>query len=429
MAFLRPIVQALQGIGHAYADMTPASRERKQQEMGLAEYIANHPEAYDELAPLGKNLRIDLSKYAPSEGKRLEGVSAKIQKDPYTMTPNQIALEAKQSGVDTSPIGGQTARFAGSDTDEGLLPSTQYGPTNRPSIQTLMQQRQDQVAAQDANTQRKIATAGQLSDAQGFGETAGRARATHENAPTALSDLVTHRETIDPMDVAKAGNTEQAQFDSVNDIGRQRVAARGKGLISGAEASAQLPYQMYREQAKAQMDLANAKDLADYKNLNEPTASTRTMMEGARMVLPHFEQLRTMAKLLDQQGMFGPVMSRIRELGSRAGTVDEWESAINADAASQKDRLVGRFETELGFLASGAGRVHGGARGGGAISMINYMKTLIGANSTLPMFEGRMDSVEGYMKGYAAGPNGHVEQAPLPTNPVLQGGIDKLRRR
>ena len=38
--------------------------------------------------------------------------------------------------------------------------------------------------------------------------------------------------------------------------------------------------------------------------------------------------------------------------------------------------------------------------------MVNYLKSLISSDSTLSMFNGRMNALESYMKGYAVGPGG-----------------------
>lgn len=147
------------------------------------------------------------------------------------------------------------------------------------------------------------------------------------------------------------------------------------------------------------------------------TGSTRTMQEGAQMLQPHVSKLASTAEELDRRGMFGPVMSRIRDLAVKAGTTLEsgdpeqegkaWQAlgqAIADDPQIGNDRLAGRFATELGLMTSGAGRVHGGARGGGSIQMITYLKSLVSSSSTLPMFLGRLDALDGYLGSYAQGP-------------------------
>jgi hypothetical protein len=152
----------------------------------------------------------------------------------------------------------------------------------------------------------------------------------------------------------------------------------------------------------------------------QPTASTRTMMEGAKMLLPHVDEVDKMAQDLNKRGLFGPVMSRIRDIAAKVGTTGD--SGADPDKTNQlynnfatalskdpyinqtNDSVVGQFVTTLGLLASGAGRVHGGARGGGSIQMINYMKSLLSSDSTYDMFKGRLNALSSTLKGYAAGP-------------------------
>lgn len=157
------------------------------------------------------------------------------------------------------------------------------------------------------------------------------------------------------------------------------------------------------------------------------TGSTKTMMEGAQMLRPHVGRVDKLAQELDKRGLFGPVASRMREALTKVGTIDpsdfdkssaklqEFSSAFNAavdaDPKLSTDALVGQFATELGLLASGAGRVHGGARGGGSIQMIEYMKNMLGQNSTYQMFHGRMAGLDSYIGDYAKGPKGHGESS------------------
>lgn len=145
-------------------------------------------------------------------------------------------------------------------------------------------------------------------------------------------------------------------------------------------------------------------------------AQTATIMNGAKMLLPSIPTLRQQAMELNKRGLFGPMMSRVRDYGAKIGTIgdpnqvqssfEDFDNAIKNDPRinSSGDRLVGDFLANLGLMASGAGRVHGGARGGGSIQMIQYMKSLLSSSSTLEMFQGRLDALERKMKEYAAGP-------------------------
>ena len=144
--------------------------------------------------------------------------------------------------------------------------------------------------------------------------------------------------------------------------------------------------------------------------------STRSMMEGAQMLLPHVPELENIATELDKRGQFGPISGRIRDLSARFGATMNGDQVhdgkqyemlgdeIQKLAEMTNDRLVGQFVTSLGLMTSGVGRVHGGSRGGGSIQMINYLKSLLSGTSSLPLFLGRMDAIDSYLKTYAKGP-------------------------
>jgi len=187
-------------------------------------------------------------------------------------------------------------------------------------------------------------------------------------------------------------------------------------------------------------DTGQMKDLIDtelYKPANMPTKAdevtnqTKTMMEGAKMLLPHISDLRKQAADLDKRGLFGPVMSRIRELAAKVGTTgspEEVENSLNTfsdiitkDPKLNNDAAVGQFITNLGLMTSGMGRVHGGARGGGSIEMIKYLKSLLSSESTLSMFNGRLNTVDSYLKGYASGPKGNTNN-----NSKIDAALDKI---
>jgi hypothetical protein len=143
------------------------------------------------------------------------------------------------------------------------------------------------------------------------------------------------------------------------------------------------------------------------------TSSTRTMGEGAKMLLPHIDALSKEAEELDKAGLFGPAMSRIRQIAEHVGSIDDFFGAVESDPQlTQLDPKVGHFATSLGLLATGAGRVHGGARGGGSPQMFQHFKAMLSDTGTVGLFKGRLSAVNDYMGGYAAGPNG----TPFPQN-------------
>lgn len=119
------------------------------------------------------------------------------------------------------------------------------------------------------------------------------------------------------------------------------------------------------------------------------------------MLQPHIDDLKDQAVALDQKGLFGPMMSRVRHIAEQVGSLDDFFGALSDDPELSKDPAIGKFATSLGLLATGAGRVHGGARGGGSPQMLAHFKHLLADSSSLSMFLGRLDAVDDYMTGYA----------------------------
>lgn len=151
------------------------------------------------------------------------------------------------------------------------------------------------------------------------------------------------------------------------------------------------------------------------------TSATRTMEEGAKMLAPHIASIQKQADELEKNGLFGPAMSRIRHAAEKVGTIDEFYDALAADPAIQMDESVGRFATSLGLLATGAGRVHGGARGGSSPQMFGHFKRMLSDTGTLAMFKGRLGAVNDFMQGYAAGPHAAGSEPTDPSDPMGLG--------
>lgn len=361
---------------------------------------------------------------------KLEEVPAFIGKVNQDTTDQQIISGLQHAGANLTPQLRQTAQNPG---DETTLPSTQYGPAAAKPLQEAFNARTQSGVQEAVAAARKSTEEGQTS----YEKAIGTGRAAHEQAPQTSSDAVAAARAMGPV----AAENEGLKFDQLNTDARQETGATGAGLKAGAEARARQPYEQGNAKFSSNLRKEEAQALEDWKlNHPQPTASTRTMMEGAQMVLPHVQVLRNQAAELDKAGLFGPVMSRVRQAAAKAGTVDEVLAAIDqAKEAAPQDRNIGKFATELGLMASGAGRVHGGARGGGSPTMVNYMKEIIADSSTLEMFLGRMDSLQGYMEGYAAGPNGTVSSSsgfepvaenPEPTNQsAVPPSIDALLNR
>lgn len=131
------------------------------------------------------------------------------------------------------------------------------------------------------------------------------------------------------------------------------------------------------------------------------TASSRTMKEGATALAPHIGDIQKQADALDKEGLFGPVMSRIRDVANRAGTIDEFYDALHSDPSITNDERIGRFASSLSLLASGAARVHYGGRGGSNTEAYNRFKAMLSDSGTPALFKGHIGAVNDFMQGYA----------------------------
>lgn len=131
------------------------------------------------------------------------------------------------------------------------------------------------------------------------------------------------------------------------------------------------------------------------------TATSRAMQEGAQKLLNLPDRVEALADVLGPD-QFGIVASRMRQLALRVGSVEEFNAGMG-EVTAGLDRTAARFATELGLLASGLGRVHGGARGGGSIQMITYMRSLLGDIGTMDVLKGRLDAARDILGMYAKG--------------------------
>lgn len=131
------------------------------------------------------------------------------------------------------------------------------------------------------------------------------------------------------------------------------------------------------------------------------TASSRTMKEGATALAPHIADIQKQADVLDKEGLFGPVMSRVRDVANRVGTIDEFFDALHSDPNITNDERIGRFASSLSLLASGAARVHYGGRGGSNTEAYNRFKAMLSDSGTPALFKGHIGAVNDFMQGYA----------------------------
>lgn len=328
----------------------------------------------------------------------LEKVPAFIGKISPDMTDSQIQSGLDVAGADTTPRFGQMAQ----QEEEGSLPSTQFGPVASLPWEHATQARKESIDSLLA----KNARDNQQKYEGQYAKTAGKADAVNANAEEALRQEVDKETQVGGVKATNAGLTTGAQQDALNDPARQKAHARGAGMNAAADAGTKQPFEMAKMREQEAIRSAGLKETEKWKLDNTVTGSTKTMMEGARMILPRIDDVAKEARVLDQAGLFGPVMSRVRQIAVKAGSVEELEGLIQNDPEIRgMDPLAGRFAAEAGLMASGVGRVHGGARGGGSIQMVNYMKGLLSDSATADMFLGRLEGVKSYMEDYAAGPN------------------------
>lgn len=328
----------------------------------------------------------------------LEKVPAFIGKINPDMTNSQLQAGLDVAGADTRPQFGAVPH-GGSPDD---LPSTQFGPVAAPAWNQALQARGESIDSLMAKNTRDNQ---QKYEGQ-YADVSGRNDANNANADTILDQEVNKANALGPIAARTAGETTGAQQDALNDPTRQKAHAHGQGLDAGAQAAAKQPYELARMKEQEAIRSAGMREDTTWKNDHTITGTTRTMMEGAKMILPRIDDVVNEAKVLDQGGGFGVVMSRVRQLGQKVGTEPEELMKLIADDPEIKNMgpLAGKFATEVGLMASGVGRVHGGARGGGSITMVNYMKSLLNDSADLPTFLGRMDGAKSYMEDYAAGP-------------------------
>jgi len=215
----------------------------------------------------------------------------------------------------------------------------------------------------------------------------------------------------------------QGDIQKLDVQGAQRQQLQG---IRGTQAMQQIGAHTAGQKEVEEIRQSGRKELIQERAVAPPklTNQTQTQMEGAKTLIPLVANLDKQALDLEKRGLFGPLMSRLRDLSAKhLGTVDfntapsgevqksfeQLGNAIQNDSQLMSqfsnDVAVGKFLTDLGFLSSGMGRIHGGARGGGSIQMIQYMKSIIGSPG-LGMFRGQLQSVGGILDKYAAGPQG-----------------------
>lgn len=228
------------------------------------------------------------------------------------------------------------------------------------------------------------------------------------NQPTDTNQEKTYKLT-DPVLAKSLGKKVGEVIDASYDPKTTKISYRGVDVTSGVDHYEKPPAPdrvliqsgpgyVTREDATKTLKGGGTVPLAT-------TSSTRTMQEGASMVQPHINDIKTQAEDLDKAGLFGPVMSRLRDIATHVGSIDEfWDSASSDPELQKMDKRAGRFATSLGLLASGAARVHYGGRAGSSPEAIKGFKAMMSDAGTLDLFEGRIEGLDDFLTTYAAGP-------------------------
>lgn len=313
----------------------------------------------------------------------------------------RMMLEQKQKEIERSNQADEGLRKRGLDQNEPAIRAlaedraaqTQARTAAAGAEQTRTKQEQDLL--DDPNTDPAIKKFLGLRRVVPKGETIPPELVTGPKKPNSQVKTVTYKgKPVDAnYDPQSQTFTYQGQ-DITKDVGHyEKPPAPDRVLIQ--TGSGYTP----RADATAKLKAGGSVPLAT-------TSSTRTMTEGAQMLQPHIDSLNQQAEALDKAGLFGPIMSRVRDIANKVGTIDEFSQAMEDDPELNKDKAVGKFATSLGLMASGAGRVHGGARGGGNVQMYNNFKALLSDAGTLDLFKGHLEGLDEYMTGYAKGPGG-----------------------
>jgi len=273
-----------------------------------------------------------------------------------------------------------------------------------------------------AQQEADVATATGVTPTAARGVVAGRnvaeanAKLNNLNLTAAVKQQVLKAKSLD--EAVKIMNASGIDLQTSLDVARSVIGSggaprAGAGAAPKAGAGA-LP-------APPGTAAAGKPGAPDLSGIRKVTGQTQSMMEGAKMLQPHIPEVVDMATQLDKAGLFGPLMSRVRDVATRLGTVqglgssnlDEQQHAMDAlgqaiasDPELAQDELSGQFAASLGLLMTGAARVHGGSRGGGSPQMLDHFKSLLGSAGTLKLFRGRMNALNSFIGGYAKGPGG-----------------------
>jgi hypothetical protein len=347
-------------------------------------------------------------------------------KEQYTNMPFYRAMEDWQAKLKPMEIGAQDERYLNTNALRGTsefakaMTGAQRANIAEQGMQSLAKFRTDTTANREAQTEiakyRVTHQPGQYAEVvQPDGSVFFSDKATGATVAAFKPDGSQLKTTSDLQKIQQQGSNQLANTALKGSQNLNEITKRADEQIRVGKELIPLRAQWQSEVAKIKF--------------SQPTNQTKVMMEGAQTALPHVDKLMTQAQGIANKNMFGPVMSRLREAASKLGTtgtpediqksLDQFGATITSDPNLTGDFAVGQFTANLAFMASLFGRIHGGARGGGSIQMINYMKTVLSASGSFDDFAGRMNTLKDYLVGYAAGP---VQ----PTNDDFDKALDKI---
>ena len=131
------------------------------------------------------------------------------------------------------------------------------------------------------------------------------------------------------------------------------------------------------------------------------TNQSKQMAETAHDLLKIIQQaggesgILGMAKELEGQGLFNPVVGPIRKFAASHGA----GSLMGVDDATSAK--IGEFNNITDLLRSGLARAHAGARGAGNSGMAERFDKLLGGIGDFPTFAGQLQGIEELLRTYS----------------------------
>lgn len=207
--------------------------------------------------------------------------------------------------------------------------------------------------------------------------------------PSALDapDMATFKGTQN--NILNAGKADDAR-DKANTAAEAKV--KELEIRAGAAQTAAERASVQNELSRAQADLARYKQ----KTTSSLSSASKTQAQNASNVMSHLDDIDHEVENIDKMGLLGPVGGRWADfLAGKIGSAD-------IAASPDQQEALDEFRTDIGLLKSGMAMVHGGARGGGSIAMVQRMDALINAaQMNKPLLQGSLNSFRKWLKTYA----------------------------